>query len=210
MNLIKNNDVSQGKDREERRGVTIYRESPFMPAVAVKSRKVINKRGDMMLVKAGTGEIESQVAGFWELEEVDSTQFVKLFSAGMKRLKDLKSPGVKVLEVLYLIIKENPGKDRVFMSFFQVDQLITPMSVATYRRGTKELIDCEFMAATIDENIYWINPSYFFNGDRLAFVKMYYLKDTESPIKGLMPVSDELSPPKTRTTRKKKEEKTDA
>jgi hypothetical protein len=190
--MAKNDGVSKGEDREERRGITIHRESPFMPAVAVKSRKVVNKRGDMVLVKAETGEIESQVAGFWELEEVDSTQFVKLFAAGMKRLKDLKSPGVKVLEVLYFIIKENPGKDRVFMSFFQVNQLITPMSVATYRRGTKELIDCEFIAATIDENMYWINPSYFFNGDRLAFVKMYYLKDTEPPIKGLVPASDKL------------------
>lgn len=193
----------------ERRGFLTYKENPYMPEMTVKSRRVVNKRGDMVLVKAATGEIESQVAGYWELEEVDSTQFVKLFAAGMRRLKDLKSPGVKVLEVLYLIVRENPGKDQVFMSFANVHQLLTPMSLATYTRGVRELIDCEFIAPSINTNIYWINPSYFFNGDRLAFVKMYYLKDTESPIKGLMPVSDELSLSKTRTTRKNKGEKTD-
>ena len=72
----------------ERRGFLTYKENPYMPEMTVKSRRVVNKRGDMVLVKAATGEIESQVAGYWELEEVDSTQFVKLFAAGMRRLKD--------------------------------------------------------------------------------------------------------------------------
>jgi hypothetical protein len=190
--LTKNHSKSQEEKPEERRGVTIHRESPFMPDLKIKHRKIINKRGDMMLVRAETGEIESQVAGFWELEEVDSTQFVKIFAAGMKRLKDLKSPGVRVLEILYLIIKKNPGKDRVFMSFNNVDQLLTPISVATYRRGTRELIECEFIAATVDANMYWINPAYFFNGDRLTLAKTYYLKDTEPPIKELTSKSQEI------------------
>ncbi|NJL53098.1 MAG: replication protein [Hydrococcus sp. SU_1_0] len=200
----------QVKTAGERRGNVTYEENPYMPNLAINHKKVINKRGDMILVKADTGEIQSQVAGFWEAQEVDSTQFVKLFAAGMKKLKDLKSPGVKVLEILYLIVKENKDKDRIFMNFRNVDQIITPMSLATFTRGVKELVDCEFIAPSPDVSWFWINPTCFFNGDRLTFAKTYYLKDTAPPLKELEPKPAELSPAKPKATRKKKGEKTDA
>ncbi|EDS0131127.1 replication protein, partial [Salmonella enterica subsp. enterica serovar Anatum] len=34
-----------------------------------------------------------------------------------------------------------------------------------------------FIAETMIQNYYFINPDYMFNGDRLTFMKTYYLKD---------------------------------
>lgn len=156
-----------------RRGITLHETNPFMVEVKTKTRRVTNKRGDMMLVSADTGEIQTPIAGFWEAEEVDSTKFVKLFVNGVRALKELTGSGTKVFEVLYLRIQENIGKDRVFLSFTDLDQAATPMSHSTYKRGLAELIQKGFLAATPTQGWYWLNPDYVFNGDRLAFVKEY-------------------------------------
>lgn len=159
-----------------RRGVRLYEKNPFMLEMETKTRRITNKRGDMMLVNSETGEIQSSIAGFWEAEEVDATKFVKLFVKGVKALKELTGAGTKVFEVLYLRVQSSVGKDQVYMSFAAVDQVLTPMSNPTYDRGMRELIEKGFIAATPMQGIYWLNPSFVFNGDRLAFVKEYRIK----------------------------------
>ena len=57
------------------------------------------------------------------------------------------------------------------MSFAEIDQTMTPMSKATYKRGMAELIEKCFIAATPTQGKYWLNPDFVWNGDRLAFVK---------------------------------------
>ena len=59
------------------------------------------------------------------------------------------------------------------MAFSAVDQVLTPMSEATYTRGMRELIEKDFIAATKVQGWYWLNPDFVWNGDRLAFVKEY-------------------------------------
>ena len=156
-----------------RRGVALYEKNPFLIEVETRTRRVTNKRGNMMLVNSETGEIQNNIAGFWEAEEVDSTKFVKLFVRGVKALKELTAAGTKVFEVLYFRIQENIGKDKIQMAFASVDQTTTPMSEATYSRGMREILEKGFIAATPVQSMFWINPSFVWNGDRLAFVKEY-------------------------------------
>ena len=174
--------MNQITEQQTRRGVAIYDANPFMMEMQTKTRRVTNKRGDMMLV-SNEGEIVTNVAGFWEAEEVDATKFVKLFVKGVKALKELTGAGTKVFEVLYLRVQENIGKDQVYMAFAAVDQALTPMSVSTYKRGMAELIEKGFIAATPMQGVFWLNPSFVWNGDRLAFVKEYRKASAKKAIK---------------------------
>jgi hypothetical protein len=173
--------IGLAKPQATRRGVALYEKNPFMVEVATRTRRVTNKRGDMMLVNSNTGEIQSQVAGFWEAEEVDSTKFVKLFVKGVKALKELTGAGTKVFEVLYLRVQQSIGSDRVLMAWSEIDQALTPMSESTYMRGMRELIGKDFIAATPTQGMYWLNPSFVWNGDRLAFVKEYRRARNKEP-----------------------------
>lgn len=168
------------KPQATRRGVALYDKNPFMVEMTTKTKRVTNKRGDMMLVNNETGEIQGNIAGFWEAEEVDSTKFVKLFIKGVQALKELTGAGTKVFEVLYLRVQENIGKDQVFMAFSSVDQTLTPMSNPTYDRGMREVLEKGFIAATPTQGWYWLNPSFVWNGDRLAFVKEYRRVSTKN------------------------------
>ena len=106
-----------------RRGVVLYPANPFLEAGLVKARmkRITNKRGDMMVMQ-DSGEIIAPVAGFWHAEEVDNAKFIKLYVNGVKAFKDLKGPGTKVFELMYLEMQRNIATDRVFMSFSAVDQ----------------------------------------------------------------------------------------
>jgi hypothetical protein len=157
-----------------RRGVLLYEKNPFLMDVKTRTKRITNKSGDMMLVSAETGEIQNSIAGFWQSQEVDSSKFVKLFVNGVKALKELTNPGTKVFEVLYMRVQEEIGKDKIYLSFGFVDQAITPMSQATYKRGLAEIIEKGFIASTKNQGWYWLNPSYVWNGDRLAFVREYH------------------------------------
>lgn len=170
------------KPTKARKGNLLYESNPFLPDVnsSSRSKKKINKRGDMMMASAETGEVVANVAGFWHIEEVDSTKFVKLYVNGVKAFKELSGAGTKVFEVLYLKMQDAIGKDMVYMSFTTVDQSITPMSEATYTRGMRELVDKQFLAATPHLGLFWLNPDYVFNGDRLSMVKEYRLKSSDS------------------------------
>lgn len=168
-----NNHTDQSEPKKTRRGIVLYEQNPFVLDVDTKTKRVLNKTGDMMMINRSSGEVQAEIAGFWEAHEVDNTKFVKLYIQGVKALKELSGSGTKVFELLYLKMQEAIGKDRVYMGFAEIDQNATPMSIATYTRGMSELLEKGFLAATLSQGLYWINPAFIWNGDRLAFVKEY-------------------------------------
>ncbi|EKA5792011.1 replication/maintenance protein RepL [Salmonella enterica] len=92
---------------------------------------------------------------------------------GVKALTELSSSGTKVFEVLYRTVQDNMNKDKVLIAYDLIDQNIVSISESTFFRGMKELIEKKFIAETTIQNLYFINPDYIFNGDRLSFVKTF-------------------------------------
>lgn len=156
---------------------TRYEKNPFIGNAVSNTKSGVKRISDksgnrMMVVSEHTGEVMG-AAGFWQGQEVDKTQFVKLYIGGVKAFKDLTSAGTKVFELLYLRIQENIGKDEIWLTFPNIDQAINPMSRAVFYRGMKELLDKTFIAESLTPGMYFLNPDYVWNGDRLAFVKEY-------------------------------------
>lgn len=163
-----------------RRGLALYKTNPFVNLASANTKEGVKRITDktgtkMMVVSQDTGEIVAP-AGFWQTQEVDKTQFVKLYINGVKAFKDLSGAGTKVFALLYMEVQKQIGKDRVYLSFHAIDQDINPMSETTYSRGMRELIEKKFLAPSTLQGWFFINPDYLWNGDRLAFVKEYRLK----------------------------------
>lgn len=161
-----------------RRGLVKHRVNPFMTAVDVATSTRVRRiagatKGEtMMIVAPSTGEIVG-ASGFWHTQEVDRTQFVKLYINGVKAFKELSGAGTKVFELLYRAVQTKIGADTVSLSFVDIDQALTPMASATFFRGTRELIEKDFIAETMVSGRYFVNPDFMWNGDRLAFVREY-------------------------------------
>lgn len=134
-----------------------------------------------MVVNQETGEYVGG-AGFFQYQEVDKTQFLKLYINGVRALRQLSSSGGLVFEVLYRAVQDHKDSDRVFLAFDLIDQNLVKISESTFFRGMRELINKGFIAESTVQNSYFINPDYIFNGDRLTFVKTYILTETKSII----------------------------
>lgn len=174
----------QGRPKVARRyGGVVCRENPWIVQGRVEGQIVGTRKRkhsaseDLMVFSKGSGEVlEGGAAGFWTTEIVDSTQFVKLFVAGVRALRALSSAGAKVFEILYREVQKNKDQEKVFLNFEFVDQAITPISEAVYYRGLNNLVEKEFIAPSPATNLFWINPSYLWNGDRLVFAQDYILE----------------------------------
>lgn len=171
-------DSTSGARKGKRAGIAVYRSNPFIKQAAatakVGSKRLSSRDGCRFMIVSQDGEIMAP-AGFHEIVEVDKSQFVKLYVNGVKAFAGLKPAGARVFEVIYLLVSQSPGADRVWVHFSSIDQAATPMSYATFARGMRELLEMGFLAESETPSMYWLNIDYLFNGNRLAFIKEYRL-----------------------------------
>jgi hypothetical protein len=164
-----------------RRGLVKYETNPFLPDAAAntnegtKRKTLRSKDGSQLMITSQSGETLAP-AGFWHTQEVDKTQFVKLYVNGVKAFAGLSGAGAQVFGLVYAELQKAPGKDIIHLNFPDVKQDITPISKATFMRGVKEILLKKFLAETLVSGRYFVNPDYIFNGDRLAIVKEFRLK----------------------------------
>ena len=169
-----------------RRGLVKYETNPFLAGAALntnegtKRRTLRSKDGSQLMITSPSGEVVAP-AGFWTTQEVDRTQFVKLYINGVRAFAGLSGAGAQVFGLVYAELQKNPGKDVIYLNYLDIDQSISTISRATFMRGVKEILIKKFLAETLVSGRYFVNPDFIFNGDRLAMVKEYRVKrDTAS------------------------------
>ena len=162
---------------KEKHGVPVYHTNPSVPdAGEIRKGKRVQIGNDQkgVVVDNGTGEILGQGGAIvYEWEEVDKERFVKLYLGGLKQAAELSKAGLMMFEMVYNQVRERPGQDTVLLS---ADQSGLPKT--TYFRGLRELLEKEFLFRSPYDGTFFVNIRFMFNGDRLAFVKGYKLKDS--------------------------------
>lgn len=160
-----------------------YDKNPFLDnmVVPIKGQKVqLSRLGkdDTVLVNNATGEVQgTHVTTF---RQVDTEQFVKLFTANIALTFDLKAAGIKAFNVLLWAVQEKCiGKDLVPLDKYVLDEFLSlhksrklSLSLPTFSRGLAELEKGKIIAKHIRPGFYYINPNFCFNGDRIAFTSV--------------------------------------
>lgn len=168
--------------KRSKRGLVKHQSNPFLSRAATGAktgtRRITNPAGDKAMIVSEHGEILAP-AGFHEIVEVDQTQFVKLYINGVKAFKELTNAGTRVFEYVYRLIIANPGQDRLFIHYADIDQTESSMSESVFFRGMKELLSKEFLAEAVSPGFYFLNVDFMFNGNRLAIIKEYRLKPSK-------------------------------
>jgi hypothetical protein len=179
---------TQGNLVTTKRGLPIYRVNPSIPpaknGLATRHKRFQVPGGKAsVIVDNSTGEIKGiGGVGFWWQEEVDASRFVKLFLAGIKQAACLSKSGMQIFELVYNQMRENPGNDKIELSQYLAHD--RGLNERTFRRGLRELLEKEFLYRSTSDGVFFVNITYMFNGDRLAFVKTFHLKghQTELPL----------------------------
>jgi hypothetical protein len=154
-----------------------HKESPFLEnfTVSTKGKRVtvnqIGKTNDM-IVSPDTGEIKgTHVVAY---RQVDDAEFVKIFTANIALTFELNQSGRKVFDMLIRVMQHSAiTRDQVYIDEHVREEFATSHNVnlasATMYRGIDNLIERKIIARSQRTNIYFINPSLVFNGDRVAF-----------------------------------------
>lgn len=167
--------MTENRQVAQKRGIPVDRTNPSIPGEHEIKRLKRTKLGDEhrgLVVDNGTGEILGHGGAIaYEWEEVDK-EFVKLYLAELKQAAGLSKAGLSVFEIVYNEMRGKPGEDTVLLGMSMSD-----MEERTFNRGLRELLEKEFLFRSALASVFFVNIRFMFNGDRLAFVKGYRLKD---------------------------------
>jgi len=165
--------------------VNRYKKNPFLQdmVIPVKGKQVrLSSLGqdDNVLVNQNTGEIHGTHVTTYK--RVDGDQFIKLFTANVALTFDLSAQGIKAFTVLMWAMQHRAiGKDEIYLDTHTREEFIEAheekdkplrLSQATFSRGLAELTKAQVIARTLRQGVYWINPNFVFNGDRIAFTTL--------------------------------------
>jgi len=163
--------------------------NPFLPMLLKDSESKVKKvssplkKDDLLLVSRTTGEIPTNAnIGIIYTQKIERNEFIKLYVKGMAALFGLTKAGQKVFALLYSALSGKEGKDKDLVTLYYPalpKETQEQISYRIFTKGINDLIKAEFIAESIMPFQYYINPTYIFNGDRLALIHLYEVEKSK-------------------------------
>ena len=158
------------KDLYRKRISKPVEENPYMEALMQKIQRgnkttaVVGQSMDLM--DSRTGELVKEAMPFIGVrKEVDKTTFVKMYQDGIRQTFGSPRYALGVLEVLFNAYRDERSlswSDKIYMNYkAAVRDYGYSFKQQTYIRGMNYLLDNDFIAASVQPNIYFINPLFF-------------------------------------------------
>lgn len=155
-----------------------HKENPFLDTLKVemevtKKKKLIAGKDPSMVVSSSGEVLGTQL--FAMAQKVDKEKFIKIYNKGIVEMFNLSMAGIKVFGYVSSVIK--PNKANIIFDVDDCKEFTGYKSNKAINKGLAELLENQFIARTNKFYKYFINPTMFFNGDRVAFIKMYEVNE---------------------------------
>lgn len=160
-----------------------FKENPFIEK-AVNDIKVVRKqqvirprnKDEIQMIMSSEGEVTGYTA-FTRFIEVDEEKFAKVYLSQFANFWELSKPAIRVFSYILTVLQP-----RMDTFIFKMDDCLKHTGY-THRNnvltGLANLAECNIIARSNYDWEYFINPLVVFNGDRVAFTKMYVKKKKE-------------------------------
>jgi len=155
------------------------KENPFLKDtvshVIKGEKKIMMGSGkDTDLVVGINGEIKGHSV-FLKRTTIDKAQFAKVYVSNLVQFFGLSKAGIRVFGYIASTVK--PDKDFVIMDFDECMDFTKYKSQKSILTGISELLKNSFIARGKNPYHYFINPTIFFNGNRITFLKQYQVNN---------------------------------
>ena len=108
---------------------------------------------------------------FAKIQKVDKAQFAKLYVSNLSSLFGLSKTGIRVLS--YILQSVKPNTDWFLFDIDDCLEVTEYKSKKSVWKGMGELLHNKFIARSNKVYKYYINPTIFFNGNRISFIQSY-------------------------------------
>jgi hypothetical protein len=142
---------------------------PFIKEKNAATRYI--SQDEVKMLQTGTGDVLPVYQVQVSRKHVDTQEFTKVYLDFLKEAINLRSSGQKVL--LYIWDQKRKDEDTILFSLRDCLAHTGFTSRQSIYAGLAELLDKRFIARTEVHYKYYINPTLFFNGNRLRIVKEY-------------------------------------
>lgn len=167
-----------------------YEVNPFIGEVlstlkeTIKTKKQFVK-GDKSvanyITSSATGEVTGETA-LIRFKDVDTEQFTKLYSTKIKNFFSMPTSANLVFEYILTYLKKD--QDQIYLYDNDV-VAYSKQSSKSCLRGTQWLLENDIIARTIRPYWFFINPTLFFNGDRITLIDVYQKQNKKLDLKSL-------------------------
>jgi hypothetical protein len=155
-----------------------YKVNPFVNNGVLKidrGKKTIIAGGTKdVMVDTQTGDVTG-MAMLHKYKEVDKNQFIKIYIDEVKSLFDLSKTGIRAFNYVLSCMLIN--KDEIYLNIHKLVEYAEWSNTSQAYKGLGELIANKIIAPSVEPNIWFINPNVIFNGDRIAFIREYRMKE---------------------------------
>jgi len=117
-----------------------------------------------------TGELLANTVYAKQIK-VDKAEFRKVFKTSLPQFTELSSAANKVFQ--YVLSSTRINDDVILFDFQECMEFTKYKSKYAINNGISELLNKKFIARTNKFYKFYINPTMFFNGDRITFVTQY-------------------------------------
>lgn len=160
-----------------------FDENPFMDK-AVKDISIVQKqqiirpqnKDEIQMIMSSDAEVMGYTA-FMRFVEVDEEKFAKVYLSQFASFWDLPSTAIRVFG--YIINTIKPKQDEWTFDLANCLEYTKYKTKKSVFEGLAALIESGIIARGNRHYKYFINPLVVFNGDRVAFTKMYVKKKKE-------------------------------
>ena len=170
----------------------VYKENPFLQEYVNTSnfRRVITSavddEGNLVTSMIGRDPLTVKDQGLMKVTTkiIDPTPFIKIKALAINAMYRLSESGIKVLTILYDTMQGRNGTNRlgVVMAWdlLTEDQQKMVGSRSSFYRGLSDLVEGRFIAASVVQNYYFLNPKLLYNGDSVVVATEYIKEGTET------------------------------
>ena len=165
-------DKNKPANRLEKHKTNPFNEELLITKKTKQVRVTTLGKDNNILVNQDTGEVQGTHVVTYK--RVDDAEFIKLFTGNIALAFDLTSAGIKAFTIMSYALQRQIEKDHVFLDELTLENFLKDnpdkkCSMKTLYRGIGELAKAQIIAKSMRVGVYFINPSFVFNGDRIAF-----------------------------------------
>lgn len=159
-------------------GVLKYDRNPFWSTTKIRTR------GRRVTVERGTyisedGETQD-FAGIHTVHRTDLEKFVKVYTGHLKAVLGLKPSSLKVLVYLLHVVQESPNTDCIFLAWAKAQRYFKEQEIkigrTSYQAALLQLINSQIIAESTVPYHFWLNPQFYWNGDRYTFWQTHIME----------------------------------
>ena len=176
MHTITENNPAIRKSRKK--GVLKYDHNPFWDStkIPVGGKRVTVENGTYL---DESGEAKD-VAGIHVTKRLDRGEFVKVYTTELKHILGLRPTALKVLIYMLHEVQQTPNSDSLFLAWASAARYFDEQNIrigrTAFHAAMLQLIQRDVIAESTVPYHYWLNPRFYWNGDRYTFWRTYILE----------------------------------